>query len=296
MRGFLRSLAAEGRAVLVSSHLMSELQDTADHLVVVGRGRVIADTSVADLIAAASGDRVTLRTTARAEAMTVLARRRGHGRRHRPRHAHRLRPARRADRGRAGRQRGAVLRGVGAPGDPGGGLHGAHPGRGRVPRRREGRTPMTAMHPATARACGRARRLRAAAARRVDQVPDRPRLGHRHGRRGAADRRARRAHRRRTASAASRRRPDGPRAGLPGAVPTRAGRRGGDRQLLLRAPAAGRQRQHHRPGDVADRPGSPTADRAGGGPPIGMAWRAAVGQGRDHHQGEHHARDRRTRR
>ena len=46
MRGFLRSLAAQGRAVLVSSHLMSELQDTADHLVVVGRGRVIADTSI----------------------------------------------------------------------------------------------------------------------------------------------------------------------------------------------------------------------------------------------------------
>ena len=65
MRSFLRGLAAEGRAVLVSSHLMSELQDTADHLVVVGRGRVIADTSVADLIAAASGDRVRLRTAAR---------------------------------------------------------------------------------------------------------------------------------------------------------------------------------------------------------------------------------------
>jgi ABC-2 type transport system ATP-binding protein len=73
MRGFLRSLAAQGRAVLVSSHLMSELQDTADHLVVVGRGRVIADTSVAELIAAASGDRVTLRTAARIEAMTALA-------------------------------------------------------------------------------------------------------------------------------------------------------------------------------------------------------------------------------
>jgi ABC-2 type transport system ATP-binding protein len=72
MKGYLRSLAAQGRAVLVSSHLMSELQDTADHLVVVGRGRVIADTSVADLIAAASGDRVMLRTTARTEAMTVL--------------------------------------------------------------------------------------------------------------------------------------------------------------------------------------------------------------------------------
>jgi ABC-2 type transport system ATP-binding protein len=73
MRSFLRGLAAEGRAVLVSSHLMSELQDTADHLVVVGRGRVIADKSVADLIAAASGDRVQLRTAAPAEAMTVLA-------------------------------------------------------------------------------------------------------------------------------------------------------------------------------------------------------------------------------
>ena len=73
MRDFLRALAAQGRAVLVSSHLMSELQDTADHLVVVGRGKVIADTSVADLLAAASGDRVTLRTSARPEAMTVLA-------------------------------------------------------------------------------------------------------------------------------------------------------------------------------------------------------------------------------
>jgi ABC-2 type transport system ATP-binding protein len=73
MRGFLRALAAEGRAVLVSSHLMSELEDTADHLVVAGRGRVVADTSVAGLIARASGDRVRLRTGARSEAMTVLA-------------------------------------------------------------------------------------------------------------------------------------------------------------------------------------------------------------------------------
>jgi ABC-2 type transport system ATP-binding protein len=72
MKGFLRSLAAQGRAVLVSSHLMSELQDTAGHLVVVGRGKVIADTTVADLIAAASGNRITLRTTAPADAMTML--------------------------------------------------------------------------------------------------------------------------------------------------------------------------------------------------------------------------------
>ncbi|MEU8173626.1 ATP-binding cassette domain-containing protein [Microbispora hainanensis] len=74
IRGLLRSLAAEGRAVLVSSHLMSEMQDMADHLVVAGRGRVVADSSVADLIAAASDGRVRVRTTARPEAMEVLAR------------------------------------------------------------------------------------------------------------------------------------------------------------------------------------------------------------------------------
>jgi len=73
IRGLLRSLAAEGRAVLVSSHLMSELQDTADHLVVIGRGRLVADTTVAELVAAASGDRVVLRTAHRTEAMTALA-------------------------------------------------------------------------------------------------------------------------------------------------------------------------------------------------------------------------------
>jgi ABC-2 type transport system ATP-binding protein len=74
MRGFLRSLAGQGRAVLVSSHLMSELQDTADHLIIVGRGRVIADTSMADLLSAASGDRVILRTTAPGEATAALER------------------------------------------------------------------------------------------------------------------------------------------------------------------------------------------------------------------------------
>jgi ABC-2 type transport system ATP-binding protein len=72
MRGFLRSLARQGRAVLVSSHLMSELEDCADHLVAVGRGKVVADTSVAALLAAAAGGRVTLQTTAVPEAVTVL--------------------------------------------------------------------------------------------------------------------------------------------------------------------------------------------------------------------------------
>jgi ABC-2 type transport system ATP-binding protein len=74
MRGLLRSLAGEGRAVLVSSHLMSELEDVADHLVVTGRGRVLADTSTRDLLAAASGDRVTLRTMAPDRAAAALRR------------------------------------------------------------------------------------------------------------------------------------------------------------------------------------------------------------------------------
>jgi ABC-2 type transport system ATP-binding protein len=74
MRELLRSLAGQDRALLVSSHLMSELEDTAGHLVIVGRGRVIADISTRELLAAASGDRVTVHTTERDTAMTVLAR------------------------------------------------------------------------------------------------------------------------------------------------------------------------------------------------------------------------------
>jgi ABC-2 type transport system ATP-binding protein len=73
IRGVLRTLAGEGRAVLVSSHLMSELEGTAQHLIVIGRGRLIADTSVDKLIGAASGDRVDIRTVHRTEAMTLLA-------------------------------------------------------------------------------------------------------------------------------------------------------------------------------------------------------------------------------
>nr|WP_218618051.1 ATP-binding cassette domain-containing protein [Cryptosporangium aurantiacum] len=53
-RHLLRGLAAEGRTVLVSSHLLSELADTAHHLIVIGRGRLLADASVADLLADAS--------------------------------------------------------------------------------------------------------------------------------------------------------------------------------------------------------------------------------------------------
>ncbi len=56
IRNLLRALAAEGRTVFLSSHLMSETAQTADHVIVVGRGRLIADTSVEELVARASVD------------------------------------------------------------------------------------------------------------------------------------------------------------------------------------------------------------------------------------------------
>jgi ABC-2 type transport system ATP-binding protein len=73
IRGFLRALAAEGRAVLVSSHLMSELEDTADHLIVIGRGRLLADTSMRDLLTATPATGVSLCTPDRAAVMHLLA-------------------------------------------------------------------------------------------------------------------------------------------------------------------------------------------------------------------------------
>jgi ABC-2 type transport system ATP-binding protein len=73
IRVFLRSLAAEGRAVLVSSHLMGELEGIADELVVIGRGRLIAQTSVGELLASRSDGRVHVRTPQLTEVMAVLA-------------------------------------------------------------------------------------------------------------------------------------------------------------------------------------------------------------------------------
>jgi ABC-2 type transport system ATP-binding protein len=73
IRGFLRALADEGRTVLVSSHLMNELEGTADHLQVIARGRLIADAPVAELLAGGSDARVELRTPQAARLMTVLA-------------------------------------------------------------------------------------------------------------------------------------------------------------------------------------------------------------------------------
>jgi ABC-2 type transport system ATP-binding protein len=63
IRSLLRGLAAEGRTVFVSSHLMSEMALTAQHLIVIGRGRLIADTGMAEFIAGAAPAAVRVRST-----------------------------------------------------------------------------------------------------------------------------------------------------------------------------------------------------------------------------------------
>jgi ABC-2 type transport system ATP-binding protein len=63
VRSLLGDLAAEGRTVFVSSHLMNEMALTAQHLIVIGRGRLIADTGVADFVARAGGGVVRVRST-----------------------------------------------------------------------------------------------------------------------------------------------------------------------------------------------------------------------------------------
>jgi ABC-2 type transport system ATP-binding protein len=72
IRELLRSLADEGRTVLLSSHLMSEMAMTATDLVVIGRGALIAQTTVADVLDSAPGSGVTVRTPDEARLRQVL--------------------------------------------------------------------------------------------------------------------------------------------------------------------------------------------------------------------------------
>jgi ABC-2 type transport system ATP-binding protein len=72
IRNLLKGLAAEGRTVFVSSHLMSEMALTATRLVVVGRGRLIADTTVEEFVARAGGSAVTVRTPEAAQLRELL--------------------------------------------------------------------------------------------------------------------------------------------------------------------------------------------------------------------------------
>ncbi|MGW7263463.1 ATP-binding cassette domain-containing protein [Streptomyces sp. NPDC054842] len=72
IRNLMKSLAAQGRTVFVSSHLMSEMALTAGHLVVIGQGRLLADTSMADFIAQNSRSYVRIRSPHREELLDVL--------------------------------------------------------------------------------------------------------------------------------------------------------------------------------------------------------------------------------
>ncbi len=72
MRNLLKGLAAEGRTVFVSSHLISEIALTADRLVIIGKGRLIAETTVAELIASSKGRFVRVRTPAGQELARAL--------------------------------------------------------------------------------------------------------------------------------------------------------------------------------------------------------------------------------
>jgi len=71
IRNLMKALAAEGRTIFVSSHLMSEMENTADHLLVIGRGKLIADCTVAEFIARNSVQTVRVRTPQR-EALVQL--------------------------------------------------------------------------------------------------------------------------------------------------------------------------------------------------------------------------------
>jgi ABC-2 type transport system ATP-binding protein len=73
VRTLARQLAAEGRTIFLSSHLMSEMAQTADHIIVLGRGRIIADSPVADIIALSSGTAVRVRTPDADRFATILS-------------------------------------------------------------------------------------------------------------------------------------------------------------------------------------------------------------------------------
>ena len=73
IRTMLKDLASEGRTVFVSSHLMSEMALTADHLIVIGRGKLIADASVDEFVAGASKQLVRVRSPQAEELREALA-------------------------------------------------------------------------------------------------------------------------------------------------------------------------------------------------------------------------------
>ena len=157
IRNLLKQLAAEGRTVFVSSHLMSEMALTADHLIVIGRGRLIADTSVEDFVAQRLRRRRRPRALRRSGRLRELLAGQGVARRRTPATplqvtgltSERDRRARR-------RARHRPVRADAAAGLAGGGVHGTDPRRRRVPRRpgRAGRHEPVGEHAASSTAVG----------------------------------------------------------------------------------------------------------------------------------------------
>ena len=134
MRKLLKRLAAEGRTVFVSSHLMSEMALTADHLIVIGRGRLIADMGVDEFVRArAQAASVRVRSPQAAGLRELI----------RPRRDRRARSSRRlveidglsAEQigERAAEERIVLHELTPQAGIARGGVHGAHPRVGRVP-------------------------------------------------------------------------------------------------------------------------------------------------------------------
>ena len=134
----MQQLAAEGRTVFVSSHLMSEMAVTADHLIVIGRGRLIADSSTQEFIQRSSDRSVLVRTPDQARLRELITAaggviqpertrgRRRRGRRYRRGGQHdRHRTSGPADRGTGGLRVGRAVRVDPQAGFAGGGIHGA---------------------------------------------------------------------------------------------------------------------------------------------------------------------------
>ena len=77
IRGLLRLLAGQGRTIFVSSHLMGEMEQTADQLIVIGRGRLVAETTMSEFVSHGGVDRVMVRSPRMAELVPLLRRRGG---------------------------------------------------------------------------------------------------------------------------------------------------------------------------------------------------------------------------
>ena len=136
IRNLMKALAGEGRTVFVSSHLMSEMEHTADYLIVIGRGELLADCTMEEFIARSSGQTVRVTTPQAdqlAKAVTAAGGSAVTGDRRR---AGRVRPGRRPGRRSRVRARSAAARADRGPGLARGGLHGADRGQRGVPGRR----------------------------------------------------------------------------------------------------------------------------------------------------------------